>query len=216
MKNKETFTDEHYLREVSEKLKNQCPICGSESSFEIKKGRYTSALSVCSGMMLTCKTCSAEWYVDRPFFVAGEIKGLILKKPDLKGHAKKYLDKIRSPEWWVEMNLAGGHVKRTYEDFEKDRLKLEDWKKKRPLVIKQWSELAEKNPRLTQEELKEIYIGHYPDDKDIERYLKERQREKAEIEKKESPYLKGIHDILLVFLSIFIILLVVSCLGTCI
>lgn len=53
-------------------------------------------------------------------------------------------------------------------------IRLEEWKKKREVVIKKWSEIAEKNPGLTQEELKEIYIRHYPDDEDIGRYLKER------------------------------------------
>jgi len=98
-------------------------------------------------------------------------------------------------------------------------LKLEEWKKKREVVIKRWSEIAEKNPGLTQEELKEIYIRHYLEgDEDIERYLKERKKERdnVEIEKKESPYIKGIHDILLIFLIIFVVLIVVSCLGTCI
>jgi len=54
-------------------------------------------------------------------------------------------------------------------------MRLEEWKKKREVVIKKWSEIAEKNPGLTQEELKEIYIRHYPDDEDIGRYLEERE-----------------------------------------
>ena len=98
--------------------------------------------------------------------------------------------------------------------------RLEEWKKKREVVIKKWSEIAEKNQGLTQEELKEIYIRHYPEgDEDIERYLKERKKERdnVEIEEKEnSRNIEGIHDILLIFLIIFVVLIVVSCLGTCI
>jgi len=170
MMNKETLKDEQYLREVSEKW-NQCPICGSESSFEIKNKEHVLAYPA----RLICKNCSAEWYADRPFFFAGKIKGLILGKPDLEGHAIKYIGEVHSPEWWVEINLAE-HVKKTKGDFEKDKQKSEDWKNKRGVVIKKWSEIAEKNPGLTQEELKEIYIRHYPEDEDIERYLGERNR----------------------------------------
>jgi len=195
MMNKETLTDEQYLREVSEKW-NQCPICGSESSFEIKKKELVG-VGFLVYTRLICKNCSAEWYADRPFFFAGKIKGLILRKPDLEGRTKKYIEKIHSPEWWVEMNLAE-HVK------------------KREVVVKRWSEIAEKNPGLTQEELKEIYIKHYPEDTAIKIYLEE--KEKKEIERKETEaqksthVLQGIHDILLIFLMIGIILFI----GTCI
>ena len=85
-------------------------------------------------------------------------------------------------------------------------------------VMKKWVEITQKYPGSTQEELREIYINQYPTDKDLDLYLKEREKERdnVEIEKKESSYIKGIHDILLIFLLIFIVLLVVSCLGTCI
>ncbi len=111
--NKEAPTDEEYLREVREKW-NRCPICGSESGFEIKKG-HIYVIDELNYPILVCKNCSAEWYVDRPFFFAGKIKGLILRKPDLEGNAKKYIDKIRSPEWWVEMNLAEEQVNKAKE-----------------------------------------------------------------------------------------------------
>jgi len=107
--NREMPTDEQYLREVSEKW-NCCPICGSESSFEIKKKKLVSYALVYP-TRLTCKDCSAEWIVDRPFFFAGKIKGLALRKPDSEGRAKKYIDIIRSPEWWVETKLAEEKVK---------------------------------------------------------------------------------------------------------
>ncbi len=107
--NKEAPTDEQYLREVSEEW-NRCPICGSESSFEIKKKKLVSYALVYPTRLI-CKNCSAEWYVDRPLFFAGKIKGLILRKPDLEGHAKKYIGKIRSPEWWLESKLAEEKLK---------------------------------------------------------------------------------------------------------
>lgn len=109
---------EQYLREVSEEW-NQCPICGSESGFEIKKKEFAYVLFAyvsLSPTKLICKSCSAEWYVDRPFFFAGKIKGLILRKPDLEGHAKKYIGKIHSPEWWVEMNLTEEQVNKAKEE----------------------------------------------------------------------------------------------------
>ena len=85
-------------------------------------------------------------------------------------------------------------------------------------VMKKWVEITQKYPGSTQEELREIYINQYPTDKDLDLYLKERKKERdnVEIEKKESPYIEGIHDILLIFLLIFVVLIVVSCLGTCI
>ena len=120
------------------------------------------------------------------------------------GEGKIFSDRAR---------MAGIKVE---QEVKQRKIKLEEGKKKRPVVIKQWSEIAEKNPGLTEEELKEIYIRHFPEDTAIEIYLEEREREKAEIEERESPYLKGIHDILLVFLIIGLIVIVVSCLGTCI
>ena len=102
-------TDEQYLREVSEKW-NSCPICGYESSFKVKKRSYASVLSVSNCMMLTCKNCSAEWFVDRTFF-SGEIKGLALRKADLEGRATKYISEVHSPEWWIETKLAEEKVK---------------------------------------------------------------------------------------------------------
>lgn len=107
--NKEAPTDEQYLREVSEKW-NCCPICGSESSFEIKKKKLVSYALVYPTRLI-CKDCSAEWFVDRPFFFAGKIKGLILRKPDLEGRAKKYISEVHSPEWWVETKLAEEKVR---------------------------------------------------------------------------------------------------------
>ena len=68
---------------------------------------------------------------------------------------------------------ANGRVYRDRNSMSTRRL--EEWKKKREVVIKKWSEIAEKNPGLTQEELKETYIRHYPDDEDIGRYLEERE-----------------------------------------
>ena len=55
-------------------------------------------------------------------------------------------------------------------------IRSEEWEKKRKDVIRRWSEIGEKNPVLTLEELREVYIMHYPeDDKELERYLEERE-----------------------------------------
>ena len=106
--NKEAPTDEQYLREVSEKW-NCCPICGSESSFEIKKGKLVS-YGLAYPARLICKDCSADWYVARTIF-SNKIKGLTLRKADLEGRATKYIAIIRSPEGWVETKLAEEKVK---------------------------------------------------------------------------------------------------------
>lgn len=106
--NKEALADEQYLREVSEEW-NRCPICGSESGFEIKKKERVYVLVYPT--RLICKNCSAEWYADRPLFFAGKNKYLTLRKPDLEGRAKKDIGKIHSPEWWIESKLAEEKVK---------------------------------------------------------------------------------------------------------
>ncbi len=106
--NKEMPPDEQYLRKVSEKW-NQCPICGSESGFEIKKGHIYVLEKI---MILVCKNCSAEWFVARTLF-SDEIKGLTLGKTDLEGRATKYISEVHSPEWWVKTKLAEEKVKET-------------------------------------------------------------------------------------------------------
>ena len=89
-------------------------------------------------------------------------------------------------------------------------MRLEEWKKKREVVVKRWAEIAEKNPGLTQEELKEIYIRHYPEGAiDIERYLEERDRLKdisstAKIIRYEKRY-KGDNCLLCILLCIGIL-----------
>jgi len=63
--------------------------------------------------------------------------------------------------------------KRRLEEIE---IENKEWEKKRNGVLRRWSEIGEKNPVLTLEELREVYIMHYPeDDKELERYLEERE-----------------------------------------
>jgi hypothetical protein len=61
-------------------------------------------------------------------------------------------------------------------------IKLKTQKDQGKVVIEKWKEIVEVNPRLTQDELKEIYIMLYPEEAgDIERYL-ETIKEGAKIE----------------------------------
>lgn len=83
------------------------------------------------------------------------------------------------------------------------------WKKKREVATKRWNEIAYINPGLTQQELKETYIKHYPEDGDIERYLEERDRLKdisstAKIIRYEKRY-KGDNCLLCILLCIGIL-----------
>ena len=96
-----------------------------------------------------------------------------------------------------------------------------DWSIEKDRASKRWNEILHLNPGLTKQELKGIYVKHYPNDaKILERFLEEKERESKEAEKikldKSQHILGDIHDILLVFLIIGLIVIVVSCLGTCV
>lgn len=77
------------VRSIIEKWQ-ECPICGSKESLDVGSGQFS----------IVCRACSARWLVFLGF--RGNIKGIILNKPDSDKRAVKYLNKIHAPEWWLD------------------------------------------------------------------------------------------------------------------
>ncbi len=153
---------EEYLRAVIEKWQ-ECPICGSKESFEIKVG--LDLVLVVGISKLVCKTCSAEWTLALTL-IGGVIKGIYLSNVDSEHRAMRYLLKKHPPEWWAERKWteegtdkeeAINKVTETEEEpVEKMKLGKYEW------LGKYLNGLKEKEVTLTFEQIEDIFGFQLP------------------------------------------------------
>lgn len=92
---------EEYAEEVCEKWKH-CPLCRSEDGFAKRVG-------VTGVTRLTCKACSAEWWIIVTW--RGKIKGMMLMKIGLSQIAVQYRSQTKPLEEWMALDLGTENVK---------------------------------------------------------------------------------------------------------